>query len=132
MQCGEWDRFLKSGQRAEKFVGLISAYLDGYLKASSREVRIAHAYALKAVEKHGLESRHLAFIGDIISSGEAYLDRERHITFLHLVESEARWFQVTIKCCSEQRRLFVTTFHAMGADDITRKRRRYNRIWPVI
>lgn len=127
----EWQRFLESGRRSERSVGRLSAYLNGFLLATDREIRMGHEYALKAVDKHGLEVGHLALVPTVISSGEAYFDRPKHVTFLYYSSAWKRWFQVTIKCCTERRRLFVTTFHGLGADDVKRKRRRYQRVWPL-
>jgi hypothetical protein len=101
------------------------------MNASSREIRIGHDYALKAIEKHGLEAQHLPLMAEAVRDGEAYFDRERHITFLYFAGSAGRWFQLTVKCCTERRKLFVVTFHGLGTDDVKRKRRRYQRVWPV-
>lgn len=126
----DWQRFLDRGEGGERIVCSIPAFLNGYLNASSREVRIGHAYALKAIEKHGLEVAHLALIAEAIRSGEAAQDRPRHLTFLYWSPQYERWFQVTIKCCTERRALYVTTFHGLGSDDVARRRKRYETVWP--
>lgn len=131
MDVTEWQRFLQSGQRSERSVGKLSAYLNGYLGAASRDVRMSHEYALKAIEKHGLEVCHLPLVASAIHEGEALFDRARHVTFLYHSPAFARWFQVTVKCCSERKRLFVVTFHGLGGDDVQRKRRRYQVVWPI-
>lgn len=127
----EWKRFLQSGQRSERSVGRLSAYLNGFLLATDREIRMGHEYAMKAVEKHGLSTLHLPLVPVVIGAGEAFFDRPKHVTFIHYSTEFGRWFQVTVKCCTERRRLFVTTFRGLGADDVRRKRRRYQRVWPL-
>jgi len=131
MDVTDWQRFLQSGQRSERLVGRLPAYLNGFLMASSRDVRMGHEYAVKAIEKHGLEVAHLPIIGLALKDGEVLHDRVRHLTFLYWSPDFSRWFQVTIKCCTERRRLFVTTFHGLGADDVKRKRKRYQTVWPI-
>ncbi|WP_426041493.1 hypothetical protein [Brevundimonas sp. TWP2-3-4b1] len=113
-------------------MGRLSAYLNGYLKASDRQVRIGHDYVAKAIEKHGLTIEHFPVMAEALANGEAYHDRPRHLTFLYFSSGHQRWFQLTVKCCTEKRRLFVTTFHGMAPDDIERKRRRYQVVWPVL
>lgn len=131
MDVETWTKFYLRGQRTLRSVGSIPAYLNGFLEASSREVMIAHEYAVKAVEKHGLAIDHLPLIEAIIAEGEVYFDRERHLTFLYWSGELERWFQVTIKCCNEKRELYVVTFHGLGADDVTRKRKRFEKVWPL-
>ncbi|KQW79745.1 hypothetical protein [Brevundimonas sp. Root1279] len=92
---------------------------------------MAHEYARKALDKHGLEVPHLEIVGIAIRNGEAFHDRARHMTFLYWSEQFQRWFQLTVKCCAERRRLFVVTFHALGSDDVKRKRKRFQRVWPL-
>lgn len=131
MDVSDWDRFVKRGQRENRYVAHLPAYLNGWLKASSHEIHIAHEYAVKAIIKHGLSIEHLPMVTETIKHGEAIYDRERHMTFLYLSPSFDRWFQVTIKCCSEKRRLFVVTFHGMSPGDITRKRKKFQTVWPI-
>ena len=126
-----WDSFLRDGAGTERVVGNLSAYLNGILMASSRQVRIGQEYAVKAVEKHRLDVAHFEFLPSAIREGEALRDRERHLTFLHYEASISRWFQVTVKCCNEKRHLYVVTFHGLGIDDVRRKRARHPKVWPL-
>jgi hypothetical protein len=128
---GVWENFIASGKGGERRVCSLSAYLNGYLNAVSREVRIGHEYALKALEKHGLEVQHLPLIERAIREGEVAHDRPRCLTFLYWSAEYGRWFQATVKCCSEKRALYVTTFHGLGPDDVARRRKRYVTVWPL-
>lgn len=127
----DWERFLRSGRGTDKYVCVLSAYLNGYVQASSREIRISHEYVKKAVEKHGLGPEHLPILPLAIRHGEAAHDRARHLTFLYWSPEFSRWFQVTVKCCFERRQLFVTTFHGLSPGDVARRRKRYETVWPI-
>ena len=131
MDVSDWDRFVKRGQREVKYVAHLPAYLNGLMLASSHQIHIAHEYAVKAIIKHGLSIEHLPLISETLRNGEAIYDRPKHLTFFYLSPEFDRWFQVTIKCCSERRQLFVTTFHGMSPSDITRKRKKFQQVWPL-
>ncbi len=92
---------------------------------------MSHEYVIKAIEKHGLTLDHMPMVGATLRFGEAIHDRERCLTFFHFSDTYQRWFQVTVKCCTERRRLFVSTFHGMSASDITRKRKKFQTVWPI-
>ncbi|ADK99369.1 hypothetical protein [Brevundimonas subvibrioides] len=131
MTPGDWQRFLQSGQRSERPIGRISAYLNGYLEASDRQVRVGHEYVRKAIEKHGLTIEHLPVMAEALAAGEVYHDRGRDLTFVHFSAEHQRWFQLTIKCCTERRRLYVKTFHGLAIGDVLRKRKLYQVVWPI-
>ena len=126
-----WTSFYLRSSRADRYVGMLPVYLNRFLNASNRQVRISHQYAVKAVEKHRLAPSLLSQMTLALRHGDVFHDRERHLTFVYYSTDHARWFQLTIKCCSEKRHLFVATFHGLGSDDVKRLRKRYHQVWPL-
>lgn len=131
MSTDPWMSFYLRADRTELYVGMLPVYLNQFLKASDRQVRISHPYAAKAVEKHKIEPSLLAQMPLTLRYGEVFFDRERHLTFVYFSSDLERWFQLTVKCCTEKRHLFVATFHGLGRDDVKRIRKRFERVWPL-
>lgn len=131
MEAREWERRLLRGHGGEWPIGSLPAYLNGLLEGKSRVVRIGHEYALKALVKHGLTAEDLLLLPAVLSDGQVINDRPRHLTFFYLEPTEQRWFQLTIKRCGTQRAHFVTTFHALGPDDVRRRLKKNPVIWPL-
>lgn len=131
MNDDTWTSFYLRRPQDTRYVGMLPVYLNRFLEASNRRVAIAHEYAAKAVEKHGLEPVLLGQMPACLRHGEVFHDREKHLTFVHYSDDVARWFQLTIKCCNQRKQLFVVTFHGLGVDDVRRLRRRYQKVWPL-
>lgn len=129
MHVRDWKLFLAGQWDNEIAIAQVSQDIADHLGASSRNVHLHQAYAIKAVRKHGLTPDHLPLIFEVVDYGAALVDRPNHVTFLHLDKSTwGDWFQVSIKRGFEDRRLFLTTFHRSDAGEVARKMRRHEII----
>jgi hypothetical protein len=127
MHPRDWKKFLEVGQDREIAIAQVSQYYAEYLGASSRNLILHHTYALKAFEKHNTPPEQFPMIFETVDRGVAIADRERHLTFFHLDKTEwGSWFQVTIKCAEESKRLYVCTFYKQKEKEVVRKLNKYN------
>ena len=121
MYTHDWERYLKEGGAAEIGVAQLSPELTAHLGASSRTVYLGHEYAVKSATKHRVPPEHFPVIFDTVEFGTALADRPAQITFIHRDQLYAgRWFQVSVKCCFEQRHIFIKTFHRLRDRDMER------------
>ncbi len=119
----DWKQFLEKGAGAEIAIAQIPHAHVKYLGANSEKLYLHHTYAMKAAEKHGLSHSDFALIFEAVEYGEAISDRPKHITYFF--QSERRWYQVTIKCSGDTRKLYLATFHRIKERKVTNRKRNY-------
>lgn len=126
MHVRDWERFYRVGHGSAITIAQLSQEMADHLGASSRAVTVHHDVLRKAVEKHSLTPAHFPMIFETVDLGRALADRDKHVTFFYFEEYVfGRWFQVTVKCGGEARRLFVATFHKQKAEEVARKTRKF-------
>lgn len=118
----DWQLFLDSGQEKPIKIAQIAADLALHLGASSNAVHLGHAYALKAIQKHGLGLHHFPLIFETVDYGVAVADRVGHITFYHEDKiTGLGWHQVTIKCAPADKLLYLSTFYKTRKREVERR-----------
>ena len=117
----DWRLFLRDGSGKEIAIAQVPMSIVGYLGATSDKLFLHHTYAMKAAEKHGLSPALFSTIFDIVEFGVAISDKPSHVTFFYLVPEVKRWFQVSIKCPEDSKRLYLVTFHRVGVRKVRNK-----------
>lgn len=121
----DWRLFLESGQEKPIKIAQVHDDLAAYLGAVSNIVHLAHAYAIKAVEKHGLDISYFDLIFETVDFGTAVHDRPNHLTFYYEDRLDGRgWHQVTVKCAPGDKKLYLSTFYKQRSKEVARRIKR--------
>lgn len=126
----DWKLFLRDGGGKEIAIAQLPARYVGHLGALSDKVYIHHTYAMKAAEKHTVAADLFRIIFDAVEYGEAVADRPRHITFFRFDPESQRWFQVSIKCAADTKRLYLATFHRVKARKVVNRTEKFGTLGP--
>lgn len=122
MHVRDWRYFLERGQGKEIEIAQLSDQMTAHLGASSKNVILAHEYAVKAAIRHRMPAEQFPMIFETVDHGIALADRELHITFLYHDKVEwDRWFQVVVKRSFETKRIYISTFYKTKPTEVARK-----------
>ncbi len=125
MHPRDWKRFLEIGEGKEIAIAQLSLEMTQFLGAKSEKVYLHHTYAVKSAQKHGLTPERFPLIFDVIERGAAISDYPSHVTFFHFDPESQRWYQATVKCPQDSKRVYIVTFHRVNARKVTNRMARY-------
>lgn len=109
-------------------IAQVAPHCVAYLGAISDKLYLDPLYARKAAEKHGLSPAHFNVIWAAVENGIAIADRERHVSFYLFDEAARRWFQVSIKCASDTKKLYLATFHRITERKVISRQNKFGTL----
>jgi hypothetical protein len=126
MHIKDWEKFIANGQGQEIEIAQVSQATAMQIGAGSSNVILHHDCVMKAINKHNMKLDEFPMIIETIDYGIAIADRPSHLTFFHFDDKQWHaWFQVTIKRATENKCIYVCTFHKQHRKKVSSKLKKY-------